>query len=78
MKNITISIDDETYRRAHIRAAEQGTSVSALIERFLAEFGSEGDDRERLKREERELRSRITDFRAGGRLPRDDAHGRNA
>jgi hypothetical protein len=29
MKNITISIDDEIYRGAHIKAAEQRTSVSA-------------------------------------------------
>jgi hypothetical protein len=78
MKNIRVSIDDETYRRAHIRAAEQNTSVSALIKRFLIEFASGESDRERLKREERELRSRITSFRAGDRLSRDDAHGRSA
>ena len=78
MKNITVSIDDETYRRARIRAAEQDTSVSALVKRFLTELASGESDRERLKREERELRSRITDFRAGDRLSRDDAHGRNA
>jgi hypothetical protein len=78
VKNITVSIDDETYRRARIRAAEQDTSVSALVKRFLTELASGESDRERLKREERELRSRITDFRAGDRLSRDDAHGRNA
>lgn len=38
MKDITVSIDDETYRRACIRAAEQDTSVSALIKRFLTEL----------------------------------------
>jgi plasmid stability protein len=78
VKNITVSIDDETYRRARIRAAEQDTSVSALVKRFLAELASGESDRERLKREERDLRSRITGFRAGDRLSRDDAHGRNA
>ena len=78
MKNITVSIDDETYRRARIKAAEQGTSVSALVKRFLTELASGESDRERLKREERELRSRIAGFRAGDRLPRDDAHGRDA
>ncbi|MGA7487426.1 MAG: hypothetical protein WBW74_10890 [Xanthobacteraceae bacterium] len=78
MKNITVSVDDETYRRARIRAAEQDTSVSALVKRFLTELASGESDRERLKREERELRSRITGFRAGDRLSRDDAHERNA
>lgn len=35
MKNITISVDDETYRQARIRAAEEGVSVSAMVRRFL-------------------------------------------
>ena len=29
MKNVTVSIDDETHRRARIRAAELGTSAAA-------------------------------------------------
>jgi hypothetical protein len=74
-KNITVSIDEETYRRARIKAAEQGTSVSALIRRFLTEFASDVSDAERLKREERELRARIVVFSAGDRLSREDAHG---
>lgn len=36
MKNITVSLDDETYRQARIVAAEQNTSVSALVRRFLS------------------------------------------
>jgi hypothetical protein len=78
VKNITVSIDDETYRRVRSRAAEQNTSVSALIKRFLTELASGESDRERLKCEERELRSSITGFRAGDRLSRDDTHGGNA
>ena len=35
MKNITVSVSDEIYRRARIRAAELGTSVSALVAEFL-------------------------------------------
>jgi len=35
MKNITISIDDETYRRARLWAAERGTSVSAIVKCIL-------------------------------------------
>jgi hypothetical protein len=49
MKNITVSIDDETYRRARVRAAEQDASVSALIERFLTGLAFEESDREHLK-----------------------------
>ena len=35
MKNITVSIDDETHHQARIRAAELGTSVSALVRGYL-------------------------------------------
>lgn len=63
MKNITVSVDDEVYRRAHMKAAELDTSVSALVKRFLAELGQGESDVERLKREERSLRERITAFR---------------
>jgi hypothetical protein len=35
VKNITVSIDDETYRRARVKAAEQDMSVSALVREFL-------------------------------------------
>ena len=78
MKNITVSVDDDTYRRARMKAAEQDTSVSALVKRFLAELASGESDAERLKREERELRARIATFKAGDRLLREDVHGRGA
>ena len=35
MKNITVSIDENTYRLARIRAAELDTSVSALVRNYL-------------------------------------------
>ena len=35
MKNVTIAIDAETHRRARIRAAELGTSLSALVKDYL-------------------------------------------
>ena len=35
MRNITVAVDEETHRRARIRAAELDTSVSALVREFL-------------------------------------------
>lgn len=35
MKNVTIALDNETHRRARIRAAELGTSLSALVKDYL-------------------------------------------
>ena len=76
MKNITVSLDDNTYRRARMAAAQRDTSVSALVKRFLQQLGTEETETERLKREERALRERITTFRAADRLSRDDVHRR--
>lgn len=49
MKNITVSVNDEVYRRARIVAAQQDTSVSALVRDFLSnmEFGEDGSSQER-------------------------------
>lgn len=35
MRNITVSVDEETHRLARIRAAELDTSVSALVREYL-------------------------------------------
>ena len=35
MKNVTIALDDETHRNARIRAAELGTSLSAMVKDYL-------------------------------------------
>ena len=76
MTKITIPVDDETYRRARIKAAEQDTSVSALVKRFLLELAAEESDVERLKREERALREQIKTFTAADRLPKENTHER--
>ena len=76
MKNITVSVDDDTYRRARIKAAERDTSVSALVKQYLAALARDEGTFERLVREEEELRARIKDFSAGDRLPRDELYRR--
>ncbi len=59
MKNITVSVDEETYRKARIKAAELDTSVSALVRDYLAKLAGQESEFERLKREEAELRAQI-------------------
>ncbi len=76
VKNITVSVDDDTYRRARVRAAELDTSVSALVRAYLNDLAGEEPEAERLARQERELRGRITSFRAADRVPRDEVHER--
>jgi plasmid stability protein len=41
MKNITLKIDDQTYQKARVRAAEEGTSVSAMVREFLISLEQE-------------------------------------
>ncbi len=77
MKSITVSLDDETYRRARIRAAENDTSVSAMVKEFLIGAAAEETEFEKLKREEGVLRAGIGSFRASDRLSRDDVHSRD-
>ncbi len=43
MKNVTIALDDETHRAARIRAAEMGTSLSALVKDYLQNLGQTPD-----------------------------------
>ena len=77
MKNITVSVDDETYRRSRIKAAEQETSVSALVKQFLTGVAAGDGEAKNLAREEKALRERIHDFSAAGRLSRAELyHGR--
>ena len=50
MKNITLKIDDETYRKARLRAAEEGTSVSAMVRGFLESLSDEAESAEKHRR----------------------------
>ena len=85
MKNITISVDDELYRAARIKAAEQSTSVSGLFKTFLIHLTG-GDSAEtefqRLEREEKELRAELRarhlSLNPAHNLSRDELHTRHA
>lgn len=86
MKNITLSIDEELYRKSRVAAAEADTSVTALVREFLTRFtGSEApkdiDDRgsqasRRVLEIVQTMRGRHPGFRAGDRLTRDEIHSR--
>ena len=46
MRNITVSVDEETHRMVRIRAAELDTSVSALVRDYLRALGQEDSSQE--------------------------------
>ncbi|RMH15448.1 MAG: hypothetical protein D6696_20695 [Acidobacteria bacterium] len=76
MRNLTLSVPDEVYRRARIKAAEQGRSLSALVAEFLASLAGADDRYERLLSQQEEVLAEIEDFRAGDRLGRGELHDR--
>ena len=82
MRNITVSVEENIYHRARVRAAEQRTSVSAIVRRILSEVASEETEEERLRRLEEETVARIdareTEFSADERLSRELIHERDA
>lgn len=82
MKNITVSVDDEIYHRARVRAAERRTSLSAIVRSILSDIAAEETEAHRLQKQEDEIvagiRKRRCDFSAGARMSRDEIHDRHA
>jgi plasmid stability protein len=76
MKNITVSVPDEVYRAARIRAAERGSSVSGLVAAYLASLSEREAEFARLEAQQRQVQDQIERFRAGDRLGRDELHQR--
>ncbi len=78
MKNVTVSVPDDVYRKARIRAAERDTSLSALVREFLMSLSGEESEFDRRKRLQQEVLAQVRSFRAGDRLTRDQVHQRDA
>jgi plasmid stability protein len=76
VKNITVSIPDDVYRMARVRAAEQGRSVSALVGEYLRSLTDDEAEFSRLKSQQRQVQNEIERFRAGDRLGRNELHDR--
>lgn len=85
MRNVTLSIDEETYRRARIRAAEMDTSISSLVRDYLRELATDPDSESRFARLRRlqdetleAIRARGGGIRSADNLTRDELYGRRA
>ena len=76
MRNVTVSLPDEVYRSAKIKAAERNTSLSALVRQFLQSLGEEEDEFRKLERLQEQAYSEIKRFRASTRLKRGELHRR--
>ena len=78
MKNITITVGDDLYRRVQAKAAGRGTSVSAVVREFLIRWAGEERDFDGLKRLQDETLQTNANFRARDRLSRDAIHRRTS
>ncbi len=85
MKNITISVGDDLYRLARIKAAERSTTVTQLLREYmqrLTERNAIESEFNRLEREEQELREELRKQRISlsseQNLTRDELHSRHA
>jgi len=76
VKNITVSVPDEVYRAARIRAAETGTSVSSLVAEYLRGLTEDDAEFDRLAQQQRRIASQIQSFSASNRLDRSEVHDR--
>lgn len=87
MKNISVTVDDDTHRRLRIMAAEEGTSVSALIRdqmlRVLEGSTHQATEETANEKHRRELMALLEEFQrkgigisAGDRLAREEIYQR--
>ena len=78
MKNITVSIDDETYRQARITAAEREQSVSAMVRELLQTLVAKPEDA-LVAKNERLLSAlaKSRNFSMKDRLTRDEIYDRS-
>ena len=78
MKNITVSVPDEVYRKARIRAAERNTSVSGLVRDLLLQVAEQDERRRHLLETIEAVREANPNFTATHLLSRDELHDRDA
>ncbi len=75
MPNITLSVDDETYRAARIFAAQQNATVSGVVRQFLRSLTTAQAPAVRSRNLFTAL-DQAGSFSAGDRLSHDEVHAR--
>jgi plasmid stability protein len=74
--NVTVSVPDDIYRAARIRAAERGSSVSALVADYLRSLSERDAEFDRLEAQQKTVQAQVQNFSAGDRLDREELHER--
>ena len=81
MKSIIIAIDDDTYRRACVIAAQRDASVSVLVKKYLCSLTEENAEVRDFKKEQEDLLDKIAGrhpgFKVADNLSREDLYQRS-
>jgi plasmid stability protein len=82
VKNITVSVPDEVYHAARVRAAEMGTSVSATVRAYLVKLASQPDkfeeSRVRMNTLLEQVHREYASLDSSRELTREELHDRDA
>ena len=73
MGNLTLAIDEDLLRRARVRAADQGTSVNAVVRELLAGYAA--IDRT-ISARRRLIALSVSSSSGSGEVPLETDHGR--
>jgi molecular chaperone GrpE (heat shock protein) len=76
VKNVTVSVPEDVYRAARIRAAEEDSSVSALVTGYLRTLNEREGQFERLEAQQKRIQAEIKGFSARHNIDRDSLHDR--
>ena len=77
MSNLTITIDNETLKKARMRALEQGTSVNALLREFLEAYSGVRTEQRKAAKEILSLSKSSTSRRGNNQWKREELHERS-
>lgn len=76
MANLTVVIENDTLKRARIRALEEGTSVNAIVRDFLADYAGMKAQRDEAINDLLRLSRRAKTRRGNRKWRREDLHQR--
>jgi hypothetical protein len=74
MKNITLSVDDDIYYQARIKAAQKHSSVSRLVAEFLEQMVAEDDEQVNARKEMKLLFESNLGSEYNVKMTRDEMH----
>ncbi len=76
MKNVTVSVPDDVYRVARVRAAEEGSSLSSLVAAYLRSLSERKAEFVRLEAQQKRIQAEIEGFSARHNVDRDALYDR--